>query len=191
MKAYKPLAVLITAILLQGCVAAAVVGTAAVATKTATDPRTVGTQVDDGTLEVRVNSALNKDEQLKKDARINVTAYQGKVLLTGQTQNTELASRAKQIALGVDGTTEVYNEIRNIAPVGLGTASSDTWITTKVRSQLLSSDQVKSSNIKVTTENGEVFLLGLLTEKEGKAAADITSRVSGVKHVTTAFTILK
>ncbi|WP_455425910.1 division/outer membrane stress-associated lipid-binding lipoprotein [Dryocola sp. LX212] len=191
MKAFKPLAVLITAILLQGCVAAAVVGTAAVATKTATDPRSVGTQVDDGTLEVRVNSALNKDAQIKKDARFNVTAYQGKVLLTGQTKNTELASRAKQIALGVEGTTEVYNEIRNIAPVGLGTASSDTWITTKVRSHLLSSDQVKSSNIKVTTENGEVFLLGLLTEREGKAAADIASRVSGVKHVTTAFTILK
>ncbi len=191
MKAFKPLAVLITAIALQGCVAAAVVGSAAVATKTATDPRTVGTQVDDGTLELRVNSALGKDEQLKKDARNNVTAYQGKVLLTGQTQNTELASRAKQIALGVDGATEVYNEIRNIAPVGLGTASTDTWITTKVRSQLLASDQVKSSNVKVTTENGEVFLLGLLTEREGKAAADIASRVSGVKHVTTAFTILK
>lgn len=191
MKAFKPLAVLIAAILLQGCVAAAVVGTAAVATKTATDPRTIGTQVDDGTLELRVNSALGKDEQLKKDARINVTAYQGKVLLTGQTQNTGLASRAKQIALGVDGATEVYNEIRNIAPVGLGTASTDTWITTKVRSQLLASDQVKSSNVKVTTENGEVFLLGLLTEREGKAAADIASRVSGVKHVTTAFTFLK
>ncbi|WP_435927992.1 division/outer membrane stress-associated lipid-binding lipoprotein [Dryocola sp. BD613] len=191
MKAFKPLAVLITALALQGCVAAAVVGTAAVATKTATDPRTVGTQVDDGTLELRVNSALSKDEQLKKDARINVTAYQGKVLLTGQTQNTELASRAKQIALGVDGASEVYNEIRNAAPVGLGTASTDTWITTKVRSQLLASDQVKSSNVKVTTEDGEVFLLGLLTEREGKAAADIASRVGGVKHVTTAFTILQ
>ncbi len=191
MKAFKPLAVLITALALQGCVAAAVVGTAAVATKTATDPRTVGTQVDDGTLELRVNSALGKDEQLKKDARINVTAYQGKVLLTGQTQNTELASRAKQIALGVDGATEVYNEIRNKAPVGLGTASTDTWVTTKVRSQLLASDQVKSSNVKVTTEDGEVFLLGLVTDREGKAAADIASRVSGVNHVTTAFTILK
>ncbi len=191
MKAFKPLAVLITALALQGCVAAAVVGTAAVATKTATDPRTVGTQVDDGTLELRVNSALGKDEQLKKDARINVTAYQGKVLLTGQTQNTELASRAKQIALGVDGATEVYNEIRNKAPVGLGTASTDTWVTTKVRSQLLASDQVKSSNVKVTTEDGEVFLLGLVTDREGKAAADIASRVSGVKHVTTAFTLLQ
>jgi len=191
MKALKPLAVLITAILLQGCVAAAVVGTAAVATKTATDPRSVGTQVDDGTLELRVNSALAKDEQIKKDARINVTAYQGKVLLVGQAPNPELASRAKQIALGVDGTTEVYNEIRNMAPIGLGTASSDTWITTKVRSQLLASDQVKSTSVKVTTENSEVFLLGLVTEREAKAAADIASRVSGVKHVTTAFTILK
>ncbi|MBB1202562.1 divisome-associated lipoprotein YraP [Enterobacteriaceae bacterium 89] len=190
MKAFSPLAVLISALLLQGCVAAAVVGTAAVGTKAATDPRTVGTQVDDSTLELRVNSALNKDEQLKKEARVNVMAWQGKVLLTGQSPSTDLASRAKQIAMGVDGTTEVFNEIRQGQPIGLGTASSDTWITTKVRSQLLGSDQVKSSAVKVTTENAEVFLMGSLTAREGKAAADIASRVSGVKHVTTAFTYI-
>ncbi|WP_330985584.1 MULTISPECIES: division/outer membrane stress-associated lipid-binding lipoprotein [Enterobacterales] len=190
MKALSPLAVLIAALLLQGCVAAAVVGTAAVGTKAATDPRTVGTQVDDSTLELRVNSALNKDEQLKKEARVNVMAWQGKVLLTGQAPSTDLSSRAKQIAMGVEGTTEVFNEIRQGEPIGLGTASSDTWITTKVRSQLLGSDQVKSSAVKVTTENAEVFLMGSLTEREGKAAADIASRVSGVKHVTTAFTFI-
>lgn len=191
MKAFTPLAALISALLLQGCVGAVVVGSAAVGTKAATDPRTVGTQVDDSTLELRVNSALSKDEQLKKDARINVTAYQGKVLLTGQAPTTDLSSRAKQIAVGVEGATEVYNEIRQGQPIGLGTASSDTWITTKVRSQLLGSDQVKSSNVKVTTENGEVFLMGLVTNREGQAAADMASRVSGVKHVTTAFTFLK
>ncbi|HKS32260.1 MAG TPA: division/outer membrane stress-associated lipid-binding lipoprotein, partial [Enterobacteriaceae bacterium] len=189
--AFTPLAVLISALLLQGCVGAVVVGSAAVATKSATDPRTVGTQVDDGTLELRVNSALTKDEQIKKQARINVTAYQGKVLLVGQSPTSDLSARAKQIAIGVEGATEVYNEIRQGQPVGIGTASTDTWITTKVRSQLLGSDQVKSSNVKVTTENGEVFLLGLVTEREAQAAADIASRVSGVKHVTTAFTILK
>ncbi|MFK3660555.1 division/outer membrane stress-associated lipid-binding lipoprotein [Scandinavium sp. NPDC088450] len=190
MKALSPLAVLIAALLLQGCVAAAVVGTAAVGTKAATDPRTVGTQVDDSTLELRVNSALNKDEQLKKEARVNVMAWQGKVLLTGQAPSTDLSSRAKQIAMGVEGTTEVFNEIRQGQPIGLGTASSDTWITTKVRSQLLGSDQVKSSAVKVTTENAEVFLMGSLTDREGKAAADIASRISGVKHVTTAFTFI-
>ncbi len=191
MKAFSPLAVLISALLLQGCVAAAVVGTAAVGTKAATDPRTVGTQVDDGTLELRVNSALAKDEQIKKQTRINVTAYQGKVLLVGQSPDSTLTARAKQIAMGVDGATEVFSEIRQGQPIGLGTASNDTWLTTKVRSQLLASDQVKSSNVKVTTENGEVFLMGLVTEAEAKAAADMASRVSGVKHVTTAFTFIK
>lgn len=191
MKAFSPVAVLISALLLQGCVAAAVVGGAAVGTKAATDPRTVGTQVDDGTLELRVNTALSKDEQIKKEARINVTAYQGKVLLVGQAPNTGLAAQAKQIAMGVEGTTEVFNEIRQGTPISLGTASTDTWITTKVRSQLLTTDQVKSSNVKVTTENGEVFLMGVVTDREGKAAADIASRVSGVKRVTTAFTYIQ
>ena len=191
MKVILTLAVLISALLLQGCIAAAVVGTAAVGTKAATDPRTVGTQVDDGTLEVRVNNALSKDAQIKKEARINVTAYQGKVLLTGQAPDLSLATRAKQIAVGVDGATEVFNEVRQGQPISLGTSSSDTWITTKVRSQLLASDQVKSSNVKVTTENGEVFLMGLVTDREGKAAADIASRVSGVKRVTTAFTYIQ
>ena len=59
-----------------------------------------------------------------------------------------------------------------------------------MRSQLLTSDTVKSSNVKVTTENGEVFLLGPVTQQEGQSAAQIAS-VSGVKHVTTAFTYVK
>ncbi len=191
MKALTPLAVLISALLLQGCVGAVVVGSAAVATKTATDPRTVGTQVDDGTLELRASNALSKNEQLKKEARVNVMAYQGKLLLTGQAPTQALSEEAKKIAMGVEGVTDVYNEIRIMQPISLGTVSMDTWITTKVRSQLLASDTVKSSNVKVTTENGEVFLMGLVTDTEAKAAADIASRVSGVKHVTTAFTPLK
>ncbi|WP_413712836.1 divisome-associated lipoprotein YraP [Serratia marcescens] len=191
MKLKATFAVLSSALLLQGCIAGVVVGSAAVATKTATDPRSVGTQVDDGTLEARVESALSKDQQLKKNARVVATAYQGKVLLTGQSPNADLTARAKQIAMGVEGTTEVYNEIRQGTPVSLSTASSDTWITTKVRSQLLTSDTVKSSNVKVTTENGEVFLLGLVTQQEGQSAAQIASQVSGVKHVTTAFTYVK
>ncbi|MCG8710389.1 divisome-associated lipoprotein YraP [Brenneria sp. 4F2] len=191
MRISSAFAVLSIALLLQGCVGAVVVGSAAVATKSATDPRTVGTQVDDGTLELRVTNAISKDDQLKKEARIVATAYQGKVLLTGQAPTTELAERAKQIALGVEGAAEVYNEIRQGSPVSLGTASMDTWVTTKVRSQILASDTVKSSNVKVTTENGEVFLLGLVTQREGASAADIASKVSGVKHVTTAFTYLQ
>ncbi|VEA31720.1 lipoprotein [Salmonella enterica subsp. enterica] len=153
MKAFSPLAVLISALLLQGCVAAAVVGTAAVGTKAATDPRSVGTQVDDGTLELRVSSALSKDEQIKKETRINVTAYQGKVLLVGQSPNSELSARAKQIAMGVEGTTEVYNEIRQGQPIGLGTASNDTWI--HHESSLTATDQRSGKIVKCESHHRE------------------------------------
>lgn len=190
MKVLPATALFLATLILQGC-AAVVIGSAAVATKTATDPRSLGTQMDDGTLEIRVSHALSKDQQLKKEAHIVATVYQGKVLLTGQVPDNALASRAEQIAAAVAGVTEVYNEIRQGKKVSAGTASQDIWITTKIRSQLLRSAKVKSSNIKVTTENGEVFLLGVVTENEEKAATDIASRTGGVRHVTTALTILK
>ncbi|RAW89778.1 division/outer membrane stress-associated lipid-binding lipoprotein [Photorhabdus laumondii] len=190
MRFFSLLATICAAVMLQGCIGTVVVSSAAVATKTATDPRTIGQQVDDSTLEARVSNALNKDKQLKEQTRIITTAYQGKVLLTGQSPDSSLPERAKQIASRVNGAHTVYNEIRQGKPVELGTASKDTWITTKVRSKILASDSVKSSNIKVVTENGEVFLLGILTKQEGNAAAKIASETNGVKRVTTAFTYL-
>lgn len=184
-------AIVLSSVILQGCVGAVLIGAAAVATKSAVDPRTIGTQVDDSTLELRVINAINKDPKLKKEAKISVTAYQGKILLTGEAQSSELSERAKAIVAKVEGVSEIYNEIRQGRPVDLATTSSDIWITTKVRSQLLSILSMKSSKLKVVTENGEVFLLGLLTRKEGESAAEIASKVSGVKHVTTAFTYVK
>lgn len=184
------LIILLSATLLQGCIAV-VAGGAAVVTKTATDPRTVGTQVDDVTLEARVSSAIAKDLQIKQEARIITTAYLGSVLLTGQTPKPELSERAKNIAVGVDGAEIVHNAVRQGSPVEIGTASSDSWITTKIRSQLLTSDKVKSSNVKVVTENGEVFLMGLVTERQGKEVANVASNVSGVKRVITVFRYVK
>ena len=191
MKLLPITAVLCSALLLKGCNGAAVVGTAAVAGKTATDPRSLGQQVDDGTLEARVSGALNKNEQIKKsNSRIVATAYQGNILLTGQSPDMSVANTAKQVASKVEGVNNVYNEVRQGEPVTLGTASSDTWLTTKVRSQILGSDSVKSSSVKVITENGEVFLFGILTRQEGAAVAKIASETKGVVKVTTAFTYL-
>ncbi|MGG7246782.1 division/outer membrane stress-associated lipid-binding lipoprotein [Escherichia coli] len=187
----SPVAVFITVLLLQGCVATAVIGTAAVGTSIAADPRSVGTQVDDEVLEMRVSKALSQDKQLREETRINGIAYQGRVLLVGQSPDPALAVHASRIVLGVEGVAEVYNEIRSGAPVSPAITARDVWLTVKVRSQLLVSDRVKSSRVKVVTENREVFLLGLVTEREAGAAADIASRVSGIKRVTTAFNFIR
>ncbi|OTA17539.1 BON domain-containing protein [Xenorhabdus vietnamensis] len=190
MRLFSLLLVCFSAMLLQGCIGAAVVGSAAFATKAGSDPRTIGQQVDDTTLEARVSTAISKDPQIKAQARVVATVYQGKVLLTGQCPNMALAERAKQIASKVEGTNVVYNEIRQGNPISLSTTTADTWLTAKVRSSILTSDSVRSSSIKVVTEDGEVFLFGIVTRQEGAAAAKIASETSGVKRVTTAFTHL-
>ncbi len=97
---------------LQGCITTAVVTSAVVATKVATDPRTTGTQVDDEILEEKVAYNINKDEQIKQEARINVVAYNGKVLLIGQAPSIDVVENAKNLAAGAEGVTEIYNEIR-------------------------------------------------------------------------------
>ncbi|AEI74922.1 Uncharacterized protein yraP [Candidatus Moranella endobia PCVAL] len=189
MKAYTSLILQLAVLMLQGCVGAMVIGTAVVTTKTVTDPRTFGTQIDDGILEARVANALAKDQKVHKEARISNTVYQGKVLLTGQAPTSKLAEIAKQITMRVDGVTEVYNEIRQGQPVSLKCVLTDTWITTKIRAKLLIRT-VNVSKLKITTENGEVFLLGLVTNADGKASSAIASKVNGVKHVTAAFNYL-
>ncbi len=183
--------ILAASMLLQGCVGAVVVGSAAVATKTTTDPRTAGTQVDDTTLEMKVSNAINKDEEIKKNARIVAVSYQGQILLIGQSPNNSLITKAQSIADKVDDVGDIYNEVRIGKPIGITRASQDSWITTKIKSKLLSSDQVKSANVKVITENGEVFLLGFVTERQAQAAAKVASNTDGVLRVTTVFNYVR
>lgn len=117
--------------------------------------------------------------------------YQGKVLLVGQLLNSEFFVCVKQIVMGVEGIIEVYNEICQGQFIGLGIVFNDIWIIMKVCLQLLISDQVKLLNVKVIIENGEVFLLGLVIECEGKVVVDIVSWVSGVKCVIIVFMYIK
>ena len=118
--------VLGSAMLLQGCVAAAIGGAAvAGATKVATDPRSMGTQLDDETLESKVNSAIKKDQQIKSEARISVTSYSGRILLTGQVPNENLREVASSLAKGVQNVNDVYNEVRVGPKVDFAQISKD------------------------------------------------------------------
>ncbi|MCK3655449.1 BON domain-containing protein [Pasteurellaceae bacterium Macca] len=180
-----------TLLSLQGCLTTAIVGTAAVAAKVATDPRSAGRQIDDETLEEKVAYNLNKDAQIKEEARINVVAYNGKVLLIGQVPNESVKDAAKGVAAGVEGVTTVYNEIRIKEKIGIGQVSQDSWITTKIKSKLLVNDAVKTTEVKVISEDGEVFLMGNLSDSQANAAVDVARNVSGVRKVVKVFTYVR
>ncbi|BFU59985.1 MULTISPECIES: division/outer membrane stress-associated lipid-binding lipoprotein [Rodentibacter] len=187
---FKKLAfVLGTTIMLQGCVAA-VLGGAAAGTKVATDPRTMGTQLDDETLEIKVENAVDKDEQIDAEGRVNAVSYSGRILLIGQVPSESAKETATALAKGVEGVVDVYNELRTGAKISIGQITKDSWITTQVKSKMLIDDRVKTTDVKVITENGEVFLLGNVTQSQADAAADIASRISGVQKVVKVFKYL-
>ncbi|WP_455011857.1 division/outer membrane stress-associated lipid-binding lipoprotein [Haemophilus parahaemolyticus] len=170
-------------LLLQGCITTAVVTTAAVAGKVATDPRSAGTQVDDEILEEKVAQNLNNDAQLKTETRINIVVYNGKVLLIGQAPNYTAAETAKNIAAGVEGVKEVVNEIRTGEVIRASQIAIDSWITTTIKSKLLLNGEVKTTEVKVITENGEVFLIGKLSHTQADAATEVARNVRGVSKV--------
>lgn len=186
----KKLAILLGAtIFLQGCVAA-VIGGGAVAAKVATDPRTTGTQIDDETLEFKVENAVEKDAQIKAEGRVNAVSYNGRVLLIGQVPNSDVKDTATALAKGVEGVNEVYNELTVSPKISFAQISKDSWLTTQVKSKMFIDGRVKATDVKVISENGEVFLLGNVTQSQANAAADIASKISGVKKVIKVFKYL-
>lgn len=186
----KKLAILLGAtIFLQGCVAA-VIGGGAVAAKVATDPRTTGTQIDDETLEFKVENAVEKDAQIKAEGRVNAVSYNGRVLLIGQVPNSDVKDTATALAKGVEGVNEVYNELTVSPKISFAQISKDSWLTTQVKSKMFVDGRVKATDVKVISENGEVFLLGKVTQSQANAAADIASKISGVKKVIKVFKYL-
>ncbi|WP_417665832.1 division/outer membrane stress-associated lipid-binding lipoprotein [Pseudidiomarina sp.] len=170
---------------LSGC-AAALVGATAVGISAATDTRSVGTQIDDQTIEVRVITALKNDDRMD-DSRVQVVSFNRSVLLLGQVTNSSLRELASHIVRNTQGVDRVHNELQVAPVISFGQISKDTYITSKIKAKFVANDKIKVSDIKVVTENGEVALMGLVDRDIAKLAIDIARNINGVTRVIDAF----
>ena len=172
--------------LLQGCAAAVVAG-GATAVTSANDSRTLGAQIDDKNAVLKAQRALADDALTAEGSNINVTSYNGVLLLTGQTRSEQIRQQAQALVSKIDGVRDVQNQIRLGNNTAMTTRTRDGWISTKVKTQLLADEQVSGLNIKVVTENAEVFLMGIVSAQEAAKAVDIARHVDGVARVVQAF----
>lgn len=190
MHAIKALFVVVAAVfVLNGC-APLVVGGTATGVAVVHDRRTAGTVIEDQAIELKAMSALRKEEDLYKQSHINVTSYNMMVLLSGETPTEGYKQRAEQIVGGVEKVRRVYNELRVAAPSSMMTRSSDTLITGKVKTSLFRIKGMEGfdpTRVKVVTENGTVYLMGLLTRREGDAVAEEARSIGGVQRVVKLF----
>jgi osmotically-inducible protein OsmY len=183
---YKFITILVTIVFLQGCVAAAVV-TVGTGVKVATDRRTVGHQIDDQTIVLNAYNKLNAHKDVNDNTNIQLISLNGKLLVVGQAPTEHLRDSIIKILSDINGVSEIYNQIRITNTTSVLTKSHDAWLTSKVKVALLADDRVDGTNIKVVTENGEVFLMGLVTPQEANIAVDIARNISGVNRVVKAF----
>ncbi|WNZ55361.1 BON domain-containing protein [Microbulbifer sp. EKSA008] len=145
--------------------------------------RSFGTYIDDQRIETVTTVNINKAHPDLKTSNININSFNGVVLLTGQVPSQELRLLAGRTAEQVQNVRQVYNEIQVRGKVTLLASTSDTWLTTKVKSNLFANKEVDSGRIKIVTENGVVYLMGLLTPAEAERAAEVTRSVGGVQKV--------
>jgi len=177
---------------LYGC-APVMVGGAATTGAALHSRRTVGTFVDDEGIELKARLAVFENKELNSQIHINITSYNGVVLMTGQAPSEALKLQAQNIVTGIEKVRLVHNEMAIAAPNSLMTRSSDTIITGKVKTALFSIKGVEDfdpTRIKVVTEDGIVYLMGLVFRREADAVGEQARTIGGVEKIVKLFEYL-
>jgi len=150
--------------------------------------RTAGTIVEDESIETKVTVNMKSMEPAFRDAHFNVVSHNGVVLMVGQVQSEALKIRAGQIAAEASAQVRrVHNELEVAGQTTLLSRTNDSWISTKVRTQMASNKDVPSGQIRVITENGVVYLMGMLSQAQGDRAALLARNIAGVSRVVKVF----
>lgn len=151
--------------------------------------RSLGNKIDDQFLAPRVSAEITRSHADLNDTISNVTvvSYNGVILLAGQTPRAELRQLAEHVAHRVQGVRRVHNELQVTTPSSALARSSDALLTTRIKTAMLADNTVPGSRIKVVTENGNVFLMGLVTRAEAQRATQVVQGVGGVQRIVRLF----
>ena len=185
---YAALLALIPALALQGCPAVIGVGGVA-AVSSLEDRRTTGTQLDDSSIESRAASRIA--ERIGERGHINVTSFNRAVLLTGEAWDEGVRAEAEKLVAEVPNVRSVTNEIRVAGIASATSRANDATITAKVKGGFVNAKELNPLHVKVVTEAGVVYLLGLVTEAEADKATEIARTTGGVRKVVRVFDYCK
>lgn len=170
--------------LLQGCFPLVAGGVGAGAAMVA-DRRTSGAYVEDEGIEWRTASALK--DRLGDAVHVNVTSFNRNVLLTGEAPTEAHRAEAERVASGIANVKGIVNEIQVAGISSLTSRGNDSLLTSKVKARFVDSAQFSANHVKVVTEAGTVFLLGIVTRREADAATEVARRTDGVRKVVKVF----
>lgn len=149
--------------------------------------RSFGSLLDDENIENVVEVNIKKVSPKMRTGHINVVSYNGVVLLVGQVPSEALRRDAAAAASRVKEVRQVQNAL-TVGPNISGSARMyDSWLTTKVKTKYAFNNDVNGQRIKVVTENGVVYLMGMVTQREADRAAQVAQKTDGAQRIVKAF----
>lgn len=164
------------------------VGGALTGAVVATDRRSSGAQLDDQGIELRAASHLR--EQMGSRARISVTSYNRRVLLTGEVANERDKALASETVSKTDNVASVFNELEITNSPTFREKAEDTLLTGRVKAGLVDAKNLSTNSFKVVSERGSVFLMGRVTQREADQATEVARTTKGAQRVVRLFEII-
>jgi osmotically-inducible protein OsmY len=172
--------------MLQGCFPLAVTGMGTAALM-ATDRRTTGMYIEDETIEWKALARMRGDYP---GIHVNATSFNRRVLITGEAPNEETKAKIEGSIRRLENVREVTNELVVAGASSLASRGNDALVTSNVKARMVNNGRFSPNHVKVVTEQGVVFLMGLVTPAEGDAAVEIARTTSGVARVVKVFEYL-
>lgn len=173
----------------QGCVPLAVTG--AVGTGlVAQDRRTTGTQLDDRGIESRISDAI--DKKYGTDVNVDPSSFNRIVLLTGQVPDEAAKTDVEGMARRVSNVRQVMDEIRVAPANAFSDKAANSYLKAKIDGRFIaeSGDKFSPLQVRVIADHGVVYLMGMVTQAEGDAAARLASTTLGTRRVVKVFEYL-
>lgn len=150
--------------------------------------RSVGSVIDDSSIETAIKVNLNAADPALKNAHISVVSFNGIVLLVGQVPTQDLKNLATRTARESSSRIkDLFNELEVSGPTSFLSRSNDAWLSTKLKTMMVADPNISGMRIKLVTENGVVYMMGLVSQQEANDAVDMVSTTSGVTKVVRAF----
>jgi len=174
---------------LQACVPIVLGAGGAAAYSSLEDRRSTGTQIDDESIEVRASNRIS--DRFGSNVHVNVTSYNRIALITGEVPDERSREEAEKIVRAVPQVRDVTNDLQVAGISSYMSRTNDSYLTTKVRGRLLDTKRASPVHIKVVSESGVVYLMGVVTEAEADEVVDITRNTGGVRKVVKVFEYCK
>jgi osmotically-inducible protein OsmY len=162
-----------------------IVGGAAVGGSMAADRRTSGTYIEDQAIELKASKAIA--DSLKEKVHANVTSFNRQLLITGEVSDEANKKKAESLVKPIENVLSIHNYLAIGANSSLSNRTNDAYITSKVKANFIKENKFSANYVKVVTESGSVYLLGLVTHKEADDAVEIARNIGGVKTVVKVF----